>query len=116
LPEGPGGTCGRSQNTTPPSPEPSTIESKNTEFAGEAVEVATARLKRLEARVKEAATTGRHAPLIAALQSLRGVGVITAVTLARRTAAPSRAGLIALLGKWQKDLASGKVKPPRTVK
>ena len=32
------------------------------------------------------------------------------------TAAPSRAGLIALLGKWQKDLASGKVKPPRTVK
>ena len=32
------------------------------------------------------------------------------------TAAPSRAGLIALLSKWQKDLASGKVKPPRTVK
>ena len=32
------------------------------------------------------------------------------------TAAPSRAGLIALLNKWQKDLASGKVKPPRTFK
>jgi basic membrane protein A and related proteins len=32
------------------------------------------------------------------------------------TAAPSRAGVIALLNKWQKDLASGKVKPPRTVK
>ena len=41
----------------------------------------TARLKRLEAQVTAAATTGRHAPLIAALQSLRGVGVITAVTL-----------------------------------
>ncbi|MCZ7587740.1 MAG: BMP family ABC transporter substrate-binding protein [Gaiella sp.] len=32
------------------------------------------------------------------------------------TAAPSRVGLINVLGKWQKDLASGKVKPPRTVK
>jgi basic membrane protein A len=32
------------------------------------------------------------------------------------TAAPNRAGLINLLGKWKKDLASGKVKPPRTVK
>jgi basic membrane protein A len=32
------------------------------------------------------------------------------------TAAPSRAGLIALLNQWQKQLASGKVKPPRTVK
>ena len=32
------------------------------------------------------------------------------------TAAPSRAGLIALLAQWQKRLASGKVKPPRTVK
>ena len=47
----------------------------------EAVEVGTARLKRLEGRLKEAARTGRHAPLVAALQSLRGVGVITAVTL-----------------------------------
>ena len=32
------------------------------------------------------------------------------------TAAPSRAGLIALLNQWQKQLASGKVKPPRTLK
>jgi transposase len=47
----------------------------------ETVDAGTARLKRLEAKVKEAATVGRHAPLIAALQSLRGVGVITAVTL-----------------------------------
>jgi transposase len=51
------------------------------EDAIEAVDAGTARLKKLEARVKVAATTGRHAPLIAALQSLRGVGAITAVTL-----------------------------------
>lgn len=47
----------------------------------EAVDVATARLARLEGAVKQAALEGRHAPLIGALQSLRGVGVITAVTL-----------------------------------
>ncbi len=47
----------------------------------EAVEAGTARLQRLEQQVAQAATTGRHAPLIAALQSLRGVGIITAVTL-----------------------------------
>jgi len=47
----------------------------------ETVDVSTTRLKKLEGQVKAAATTGRHAPLIAALQSLRGVGVITAVTL-----------------------------------
>ncbi len=47
----------------------------------EAVEAGTARLARLEGRLKEAAKAGRHAPLVAALQSLRGVGVITAVTL-----------------------------------
>jgi basic membrane protein A len=32
------------------------------------------------------------------------------------SAAPQRTALINLLGKWKKDLASGKVKPPRTVK
>lgn len=32
------------------------------------------------------------------------------------TAAPNRVSLINLLGKWKKELASGKVKPPRTVK
>jgi len=32
------------------------------------------------------------------------------------TSAPRRTALINLLGKWQKDLASGKVKPPSTVK
>jgi transposase len=47
----------------------------------ETVDVSTTRLKKLEGQVKAAATSGRHAPLIAALQSLRGVGVITAVTL-----------------------------------
>jgi len=47
----------------------------------EAVETGTTRLKKLEGAVKQAATTGRLAALIAALQSLRGVGVITAVTL-----------------------------------
>lgn len=30
--------------------------------------------------------------------------------------APGRVGLVNLLGKWSKDLSSGKVKPPRTVK
>ena len=49
--------------------------------AMEAVDAATARLKRMEDAVKKAATEGGHAPLIGALQSLRGVGVITAVTL-----------------------------------
>ena len=38
-----------------------------------------------------------------------GVGKIS-------TAAPRRTALINLLGKWTKDLASGKVKPPATVK
>jgi transposase len=51
------------------------------EDAIETVAAGTARLQRLEQQVERAATTGRHAPLIAALQSLRGVGVITAVTL-----------------------------------
>lgn len=32
------------------------------------------------------------------------------------TAAPNRVALINLLGKWKKDLAAGKIKPPRTVK
>ena len=50
------------------------------EDAIEAVEVATGRLKRLERHLKSAATTRQHAPLIAALQSLRGVGLVTAVT------------------------------------
>jgi basic membrane protein A len=31
------------------------------------------------------------------------------------TAAPGRVGLLNLLGKWSKDIAAGKVKPPRTV-
>ena len=51
------------------------------EDAIEAVEAGTARLEKLEAHLRAAATQGRQAPLIAALQSLRGVGMITAVTL-----------------------------------
>jgi len=47
----------------------------------ETVDAGTARLKRLEQQLKQASTVGRHAPLIEALQSLRGVGIITAVTL-----------------------------------
>jgi transposase len=47
----------------------------------ETVEAGTTRLHRLEQQVAQAATVGRHAALITALQSLRGVGIITAVTL-----------------------------------
>ena len=32
------------------------------------------------------------------------------------TTAPNRVALLNLLGKWSRDLAAGKVKPPRTVK
>jgi transposase len=56
----------------------------------ETVDVATARLTKLEAQLKAAATTGRQAPLIAALQCLRGVGVITAVTLVAELGALER--------------------------
>ena len=77
----------------------------------EAVEVATARLKRLEARVKTAAETGRHAPLIAALQSLRGVGVITAVTLVAELGDlgrfPTPRPLMAYLGLVPSEHSSG---------
>ena len=31
------------------------------------------------------------------------------------TRAPNRVALLNLLGKWSRDIASGKVKPPRTV-
>ena len=40
----------------------------------ETVDAGTARVQRLEGQLKQAATVGRHAPLIAALQSLRGAG------------------------------------------
>lgn len=46
-----------------------------------AVDQVQERLRRLEAELVEAARTSRHAALIAALQALRGVGVVTAVTL-----------------------------------
>ncbi len=46
-----------------------------------AVDQVQERLRGLEAELVEAARTSRHAALIAALQALRGVGVVTAVTL-----------------------------------
>ena len=77
----------------------------------EAVDAGTARLKQLAAQGKAAATTGRHAPLIAALQSLRGVGVSTAVTLVAALGDLSRFDtprpLLASVGLVPSDHASG---------
>src|SRR6185436_16858050 len=77
----------------------------------EAVDAATARLARLEGEVKKAATEGRHAPLIAALQSLRGVGVITAVTLVAELGDlgrfPTPRPLMAYLGLVPSEHSSG---------
>ena len=81
------------------------------EDAIEAVEVATARLQRLEGQVKQAATSGPHAPLIAALQSLRGVGVVTAVTLVAELGDlgrfPTPRPLMAYLGLVPSEHSSG---------
>lgn len=46
-----------------------------------AVDQGKERLSRLEAEIAQAAPTSAHAAVIAALQALRGVGLITAVTL-----------------------------------
>lgn len=77
----------------------------------ETVDAGTARLQRLEAKLKGAATVGRHAPLIAALQSLRGVGVITAVTLVAELGDlgrfPSPRPLMAYLGLVPSEHSSG---------
>ena len=77
----------------------------------ETVDAATARLTRLEAQVKAAAATGRPAPLIAALQSLRGVGVITAVTLVAELGDRSRFAtprpLMAYVGLVPSEHSSG---------
>ncbi len=77
----------------------------------ETVDAGTARLKRLEGQLKGAATTGRHAPLIAALQSLRGVGVITAVTLLAELGDlrrfPTPRPLMAYLGLVPSEHSSG---------
>lgn len=48
----------------------------------EAVELATARVARLTKRLAERAATWEQAPLVAALQALRGVEMVSAVTLA----------------------------------
>jgi transposase len=81
------------------------------EDAIETVEAGTARLKRLEGKIKEAATGGPHAPLIAALQSLRGVGVITAVTLVAELGDlgrfPTPRPLMAYLGLVPSEHSSG---------
>jgi transposase len=75
------------------------------------VDVATARLKRLEVSLTEAATQGRHAPLIAAVQSLRGVGVITAVSIVAELGDlgrfPSARPLMAYLGLVPSEHSSG---------
>jgi transposase len=77
----------------------------------ETVDAGTARLKRLEVQLKKAATVGRHAPLIAALQSLRGVGVITAVTLVAELGDlgrfPTARPLMAYLGLVPSEHSSG---------
>ena len=77
----------------------------------EAVETGTTRLKKLEGEVKQAATTGRHAALIAALQSLRGVGVITAMTLVAELGDlgrfPTPRPLMAYLGLVPSEHSSG---------
>jgi transposase len=76
-----------------------------------AVEEAGARVARLEARVAEAAGAGPHAPLIAALQCLRGVGVLTAVTLVAELGDlgrfPSPRPLMAYLGLVPGEHSSG---------
>lgn len=46
-----------------------------------AIEQLQQRIERLNAEIAEAAATSPHAPLIAAVQSLRGVGLVTAATL-----------------------------------
>ena len=46
-----------------------------------AVDQAAERVERLTEAIERAATHSRHAPLIAALQGLRGVGLVTAMTL-----------------------------------
>ena len=81
------------------------------EDAIEAVEAGTARLKKLEREIKAAAATGRHAPLIAALQSLRGVGLVTAVTLVAELGDlgrfPAPRPLMAYLGLVPSEHSSG---------
>jgi transposase len=46
-----------------------------------ALDETTARIERLEKELVEQATTSSHAPLISALQSLRGVAAVTAITV-----------------------------------
>ena len=56
----------------------------------QALEEAEARARRLRHLVQEAAKLSRWAPLIQALQTLRGIGVITAITLVAEMGDPSR--------------------------
>lgn len=55
-----------------------------------ALEEAQAREKRLEEEITELVKYNEHAPVIAALQALRGVGLITAVTVAAEAGDLSR--------------------------
>jgi transposase len=76
-----------------------------------AVEEAAARVARLEDEIAEVAQTGPHAALLGALQTLRGVGLVTAATLVaelgdlRRFDHPSQ--LMAYVGLVPSEHSSG---------
>jgi transposase len=78
----------------------------------EAVELATARVARLTARLAERVAAWGRAPLVTALQALRGVDLVTAAALVaevgdfRRFAAPS--ALMAFVGLVPSEDSSGR--------
>lgn len=76
-----------------------------------AIEQAEERVRRLEQELAQATTTSAHAAVIAALQALRGVGLVTAVTLVaelgdlRRFRSPR--DLMAYAGLTPREYSSG---------
>ncbi|MFM9332472.1 IS110 family transposase, partial [Paenibacillus mesotrionivorans] len=76
-----------------------------------ALEEVEQRVKRLEQALLEQAATGTKAPLIQVLQSLRGVGLLTAITLAAEIGSFARfrspAQLMAYLGLVPREHSSG---------
>lgn len=76
-----------------------------------ALDQAQERLARLGAEVAEAAQSSVHAPVIAALQALRGVGLLTAATLVAELGDVSRFGhareLMAYAGLVPREWSSG---------
>lgn len=77
----------------------------------QAVREADARVERLEAEIHAVATQGRYAPLIQALQALKGVREIVALTLAAEIGRFSRfrspASLMAYAGVVPREASSG---------